>query len=184
MGIAVVLIVYAVALTVGAAVGSTLLGSVAFFLTKRSGSRRKRAVLASAVFPFACVLFAGGWFIAYSTINYLAFHRDPGIGDSWETPLPNGYALMMIDTTDQGTVYNSKTQFGDGSVVGREDAVFGVRQLQEARTLIFGARDTGYFDRIGQESNFVDSYFELDTSRNAQTEFKTLDDLRRRASSE
>ncbi len=184
MGIAVVLIVYAVALTAAASIGAAVLGLVAYFLTKRSGSRRKRAVLASALFPFACVLFAGGWFIAYSTLNYLVFHRDPGLGDTWETPLPNGYALMMIDTTDQGTVYNPKTQSGDGSVVGREDAVFGVRQLQVARALIFGARDTGYFGRIGRESKLVDSYFELNTSRNVQTQFKTLDELRERASSE
>ena len=184
MGLAVVLIVYAVALTVGASVGAALLGSVAYLLTKRSGPRRRRAVVASTLFPFACVLFAGGWFIAYSTLNYLVFHRDPALGDTWETPLPNGYALMMIDTTDQGMVYNPKTQSGDGVVGGRDDAVFGVRQLQVARDLIFGARDTGYFGRIGQESKFVDSYFELNTSRNVQTQFKTLDELRERASSE
>jgi hypothetical protein len=49
---------------------------------------------------------------------------------------------------------------------------------------IFGAGDTGYFGRIGQESKFVDSYFELDTKQNKVTEFKSLEDLRKRASSE
>jgi hypothetical protein len=184
MGIGVVLIVYAIALTLAALVGAILLGGLAYLLTKRSGSLRRRAVVVSALFPFACVLYAGGWFISYSTVNYLGFHRDPGLGDTWETPLPNGYALMMIDTTDQGTVYNPKTQPGGGLVVGRDDPVFGVRQLQVSNKLIFGARDSGYFGRMGQDSKFVDSYFELDTNRNAQLQFNSLDDLRMRAASE
>jgi hypothetical protein len=91
---------------------------------------------------------------------------------------------MMIDTTDQGTVYNPKTQPGGDLVVGRDDAVFGVRQLQVSNELIFGARDSGYFGRMGQESNFVDSYFELDTNRNTQLQFKSLDDLRKQATSQ
>lgn len=105
MGIAVVLIVYTIALMVGALVGAFLLGSAAYFLTKRFGQRRKRVVIASTLFPFACILFAGAWFIGYSTVNYIVFHRDPDLGDTWEMPLPNGYALMMIDTTDQGLIY-------------------------------------------------------------------------------
>jgi hypothetical protein len=184
MGMAVVLIVYAIALSLAALVGAILLGGLAHVLTKKSGSFRRRAVVVSAFFPFACVLYAGGWFICYSTVNYVVFHRDPGLGDTWETPLPNGYALMMIDTTDQGTVYNPKTQPGGDLVVGRDDAVFGVRQLQVSNKLIFGARDSGYFGRMGRDSKIVDSYFELDTNRNAQLQFKSLDDLRKRAASE
>jgi hypothetical protein len=183
MGIGFVLIAYAVAFTVAASIGAALLGTLAYVLTKRSG-RRKRAIAASALFPFVCALFAGAWFVAYATVNSLVFDRDPGLGDSWQTPLPNGYALIMIDTTDQGTVYNPKTQAKDGSIASRDDAVFGVRQLQVSQSLIFGARDTGYFGRTGQESKFVDSYFELDTKQNKVVEFKSLEDLRKRASSE
>jgi hypothetical protein len=128
-----------------------------------------------------CVAFAGGWFITYWVVNYEVFHRDPGLGDTWQTPLPNGYALMMIDTTDQGTVYNPNTQPFDGSIASRDDAVFGVRQLQVSNELIFGARDSGYFSRIGQESKAVDAYFELDTAKKTHTEFKTLDELQKRA---
>jgi hypothetical protein len=126
----------------------------------------------------------GGWFIAYAVINDLVFHRDPGLGDSWETPLPNGYALAMIDVTDEGTVYDPKTQSGRDSVSSRDDAVFGVRQLQVADHLIFGARDSGYFDRRGQNSNYVDTYFELDTAKKTHSEFKSLEELRRRAATE
>lgn len=181
MGIGVVLIVYAIGLMIAASVGAVILGLAVHFITKYGGPRRKRAIIASVIFPFACVAYAGGWFVTYAVINVEVFHRDPGLGDSWETPLPNGYELMMIDTTDQGTVYNPKTQPGGGSIVGRDDAVFGVRQLQVSKNLIFGARDSGYFGRIGQESTFVDSYFELNTTQKTHTEFKSLEELRQQA---
>lgn len=184
MGIVVVLIFYAIVLLIAASVGAAVLGGVAYVLTKSAGSKRKWAILVPILFPFACVIFAGGWFATYAVINYEVFHRDPMLGDTWETPLPNGYALMMIDTTDQGIVYDPKTQSDRGSVIGKEDAVFGVRQLQISDELIYGAWDSGYFDRIGQDSRFVDSYFELNTSQKTHTEFKSLEDLRRRGVSE
>jgi len=159
MGIVVVLIFYAIALTIAASVGAVILGSASYLLTRQLWPKSKRAVLVSILFPYLCVAFASAWFASYAFINYEVFHRDPGLGDTWETPLPNGYALMMIDTTDQGTVYDPKTQTGVDSVVGR-DAVFGVRQLQISNELIFGARDDGYFGRIGQESNVVNAYFD------------------------
>jgi hypothetical protein len=180
MGLGVVLIFYGIVLTVIAVIGATVLGTAAYFLARKSG-RWKRAVIAAAIFPFLCEGFAGAWFVVYAVINYEVFHRDPMLGDTWETPMPNGYALMMIDVTDEGTVYNPKTQPGGGLVVGREDAAFGVRQLQVRGNLIFGARDSGYFGRIGHDSKIVDKWFELDTSQNRSTEFASLEDLRREA---
>ncbi len=182
MGIGVVLIFYFIVLTVIASLGAVGLAALTYFLIRQSEHWR-RAVLAAALFPFVCEAFAGGWFIAYAFINYEVFNRDPMLGDTWQTPLPNGYALMMIDTTDQGTIYNPKTQSGDGSIVGRDDAVFGVRQLQVSKGLIWGARDSGYFSRIGQESKSVDAYFELDTAHHTHTEFKSLDQLQQEAAS-
>lgn len=179
-----VLIFYAVALSIAAAIGAVVLGGLAYLLTRRAAAGRKRAVFASALFPFTCVAFAGAWFILYAVINYTVFHRDPGLGDSWETPLPNGYALMMIDVTDEGTVYNPKTQGGGDVVVGQQDTVFGVRQLQVSGVRIFGARDSGYFGRIGQDSAAVDTWFELDTGKGAPVEFKSLDALRHHAAAE
>ena len=184
MGLGVVLIVYIVMLTIAASIGAIVLRTVTRVVIRSPGPKRERAALISVLFPFACVAFAGAWFIAYSVINEEVFHRDPMLGDSWETPLPNGYALMMIDTTDQGTVYNPKTQFGNGLVTNRDDAVFGVRQLQVAKELIFGARDSGYFGRMGEESKVVDSYFELDTSKSTHTEFKSLNEIQKRAADE
>ncbi|MGB0081712.1 MAG: hypothetical protein WBP90_09320, partial [Terracidiphilus sp.] len=184
MGILFVLIVYGIALSIAASVAAVTFGATSYYLTRRSGPERKRAILASIIFPFACVVFAGAWFVAYAITSYGVFHRDPGLGDSWEAPLPNGYALMMIDTTDQGTVYNPKTQPIEGGVVSTNDAEFGVRQLQVSKVLIYGARDSGYFNRIGQESNVVDTYFELNASQGTRTEFKSLNELRQRAASQ
>jgi len=182
MGIGVVLIFYFIFLTAVASLGAVGLGTLTYFLVRRSG-RWRRAVLAAVLFPFLCETFAGGWFLAYAFINYEVFKRDPMLGDTWQTPLPNGYALLMIDTTDQGTVYNPETQPGNGSVVSRDDAVFGVRQLQVSKELIFGARDSGYFNRIGQESKSVDAYFELDTTHRTHTEFSSLNQLQQEAAS-
>lgn len=61
-------------------------------------------------------------------VNEIVLHRDPGLGDTWHCPLPNGYALLMIDVMDHGWVYNPKTQPGD-SVTEREDSVAGVRKV-------------------------------------------------------
>ncbi len=152
MGILFVLIFYAIVLSVVAAIGSAVLGTAAHFMTRRFGGRHRRVVLCAAAFPFLCVAFAGAWFIGYAVINDTVFHRDPGLGDSWYTPLPNGYGLMMIDTTDEGTVFNPETQGGWGSMGSRYDTAFGVRQLQIAGKRMFGARDSGYFGRIGQDS--------------------------------
>ncbi len=184
MGIIVVLIFYAIALTILASIAAVVLGMLASFAAKKTPHQRRRAIAVSALFPFACVVFAGCWFVAYATMNGLVRHRDPGLGDGWETPLPNGYALMMIDTTDQGTIYNPKTQPGGGTITSREDAVFGVRQLQIAGPLAFGARDSGYFERIGQNSTAVDTFFELNTKQNKVDDFKTLSDLQHRATAQ
>ncbi|HZB87590.1 MAG TPA: hypothetical protein VE291_02930 [Terracidiphilus sp.] len=184
MGILFVLIFYAIALSIAAAIGSAILAAIAWRLTRNAPSQRRRAIIVSAIFPFACVAFAGVWFICYAVINYTVFHRDPGLGDGWDTPLPNGYALMMIDTTDQGTVYNPKTQGGWDSVGSQNDTEFGVRQLQVSGNRIFGARDSGYFARIGQDSTAVDTYFEVNTDTGVSVEFKTLGELRQHSAAE
>jgi hypothetical protein len=184
MGILFVLLFYAVVLTIAGGLAAAILGSIVFKLIPRSGIRRKRAVVVATLFPFVCVGYAGIWFIAYAAINDVIFHRDPGLGDSWYTPLPNGYALMMIDTTDQGTVYNPKTQPERNGVIGRDDAVFGVRELQVSGDLTFGGRDTGYFGRLGQESNTVDSYFGLNIKTGSHKEYLSLNELREHASAE
>src|SRR6187402_884504 len=178
MGIAVVLFFYAAVLSVAATFCALGLTTISAWLIKLGAPRRKRTLVIVALFPFLCVGYAGACFSTYAIINYKFFHRDPGLGDSWETPLPNGYALMMVDTTDQGTIYNPRTQGGYGVVTSSADSEFGVRQMQVANHLIFGARDTDYFNHIGQESTVVDTYFDLNTRTNTKVEYKSLAELK------
>jgi hypothetical protein len=117
-------------------------------------------------------------FVSHSIVNEVVFHRDPGIGDSWQCPLPNGYALLMIDVTDQGIVYNPKTQPAGGGVGEQEDAVDGVRVLQLAGRYIVGGTDSQAFAHLGRSEGRVDSYFLLDTMTGRRTRFSLLDELR------
>jgi hypothetical protein len=174
MGLFFVLILYAVIFSILAFVGAIVLGGFSYVLTRHAWPKSKRLVIASALFPFLCVIYAGGCFATYAVTNWKVFHRDPGLGDGWFTPLPNGYSLSMVDITDQGSIYSTVNP--DGQSV--ED---GVRQLQVYNNLIFGARDQGYFGRIGQSSSVVDSYFLLDTSDKSKTEFSSLEQLRQQA---
>jgi len=87
---------------------------------------------------------------------------------------------MMIDVTDQGWVYNPKTQPSD-SVIEREDAVSGVRSLQLAGRYILGGTDSKGFEHLGQETNQIDGYFILDTLSGKRTQFDSYDAFRNSA---
>lgn len=85
---------------------------------------------------------------------------------------------MMIDVTDQGWVYNPKTQPDHAGVIGREDAIYGIRNLQISGKYILGDIDTKSFEHLSQETDYVDSYFVWDTQTGKKAEFKTYDELR------
>ncbi len=87
---------------------------------------------------------------------------------------------MMIDVTDQGWVYDPKTQPGSG-VGEQEDAVAGVRKVQVAGRYILGGTDSKSSEHLGEENQNVDSFFILDTNAGRQTTFHTYDGLRSRA---
>jgi hypothetical protein len=144
-------------------------------------SAREKAIRFASVLPFVCFAWAGVIFVFQAVVNTTLLHRDVGLGDSSYCPLPNGYALLMIDVSDEGTVYNPKTQ--PGEVVGdREDAVSGVRKLQIAVPLIFGGIDSDYSKHFGQASPSVNRYFVLDTQTGKQVDFETEGKLRDAAS--
>ena len=69
MGLGVVLIFYAIAMTIAATVVAIVFGAVSYFLTRQSWPKSKRAVIASVIFPYVCVGFAGAWFISYAVIT-------------------------------------------------------------------------------------------------------------------
>jgi len=83
----------------------------------------------------------------------------------------------MIDVTDQGWVYNPKTQPGSG-VGEQEDAVAGVRNLQVVGRYILGATDSKAFENLGKDTNQVDAYFLLDTQSGKRKQFQNYDALR------
>lgn len=113
-----------------------------------------------------------------AVVNEGFLHRDPGAGDTWHCPLSNGYQLLMLDITDQGIVYNPRTQPNEDGVADQEDAVSSVRRLQVAGPYIFGGTDTHSFEHLGKESDRVDSYFMLDTRTGKRTILPDYDALR------
>lgn len=171
MGIVLVLVLWAVAGLILAALGAAGCGCITALLIRRATRGRRRVIIAASVFPFACLIWAGAVFGFQAIVNEGVLNRDLGMGDTWHAPLPNGYQIMMIDVSDQGWVYNPKTQRSSG-VMEQEDAVSGVRFLQVTPHHILGAVDSKAFDHLGSESDQVDRYFILDTLHGKRVNFK------------
>jgi len=180
MGLGIVLLFWAVVGVVVAGVGAATLGSAARLLTRDVTNGRRKVIAAASLFPFICLGWGGAVFVFQAVVNEGLLDRDLGIGDTWHAPLPNGFQIMMIDVTDQGWVYNPKTQPGS-DVHDQEDAVPGVSKLQVAGRYILGGTDSKSFEHLGQENENVDSFFILDTDTGRQTKFQTYDALRSRA---
>ena len=176
MGIGFVLLIGAVIGLVLSAVGGLILGFAAAYLTRGAGRRRKRLIVGASLFPLACLGWLGTVFTFQAVVNENVRHRDPGLGDMWTCPLPNGDALMMIDTTDQGWVYNPKTQ--SGGVSEQDDAISGVVALQVAGRYIFGGSDSAW---AGDADPRIDSYFLLDTQTGKHVSFSSYEALRSKA---
>ena len=176
MGIGIVLMIWAVVGAVLACIGAMVMGATTMFLTRKATKDRTLTLLASFAFPFGCAGWAALLFVFQALVNG-TMHRDPGLGDSWDCPLPNGYAIMMIDVTDRGWVYNPKTQ--SGGLSEQDDAVAGVLVIQVAGRYILGGADTRSFTEQGNDMNRVNSYFILDTQPGKKTSYPTIDELRR-----
>jgi hypothetical protein len=170
MGIGFILLIWAVAGALAAGIGAVVLGSTAAYLTRGSGHGRKRLILAASLFPFTCLVWAGAIFIFQAIVNETVLHRDAGLGDTRNCPLPNGYALLMIDTSDRGWIYNPKTQ-PEGAVVEQQDAVPGVRALQVAGRYTLGRADFHSLQQPVGRGDQISSYFLLDTHNTMQIRF-------------
>jgi hypothetical protein len=176
MGIGMVLLAGAVVGTVLAGIAGIAFGATTAFATKGVQDRRK-VILTASLFPFVCLVWTTIVFAFQAVINEELLHRDPGAGDAWECPLPNGYGLVMIDTTDHGWVYNPKTQVA-GGVAEQEDAPYGVRLLQVDGRYIVGGLDSKADEEDDRNSQRVDSYFLLDTQTGKRTNFPDYQSLR------
>jgi hypothetical protein len=174
MGIAVVLFVIFGSLLVGAAIfGLILFAATSFYLRTQAGKRWRTAGM-GALLPFGCVLYAGVWFLGYMTLNDKVFHHDPIIGDGWYTNIGHGYAVDMIDVTDQGTVHPTD---GPSNGLNNPDGLHGVRRLQVAGKWIFGSQDTNWFQALGSAIQAEDKFFAINTSDRSHKIFDTQGDL-------
>lgn len=175
MGIAFVLLFWAIGGTIFSTLVALVFGGATASLTRGVTNGRRRAIFLAGLFPFACLVWAAVIFIFQAFVNEGLLHRDPGIGDAWHCSLPNGYEILMIDVTDYGSVYNPKTQPVAGGVGEQEDAVFGVRSLQISGPYIVGAVDEREPPEI--ETSKIDSYFILDTRTGKRTTLRTYDSV-------
>jgi hypothetical protein len=180
MGLGIVLLFWLIIGTVLAAIGSVTLGGLATLFTRGVTKRRRLAILTAISFPWICAGWAGALFVFQALVNEGLLHRDLGLGDGWHAPLTNGYQVLMIDVTDQGWVYNPKTQGGSG-VGEQEDAVAGVATLQVAGPYILGGVDARPSEHLGTNSNPIDFYFVLDTQTGRKTVLPNYDALRNTA---
>lgn len=180
MGLLFVLMLWAIVGSVVAAIGAAVYGGSAAFFTRGTKEGRRRVVIAAGLFPFVCLGWGAGVFVFQAIVSEVLLHRDIGLGDTSHCPLPNGYQIVMIDVTDQGWVYNPKTQPGSG-ISERDDAIAGVRTLQVADQYVLGGTDSKAFDHQWQETDKVDGYFILDTVAGKHANFSTFDQLHARA---
>ena len=181
MGIGMVLFAAAVVGTVIASIGGSILGGATAWFTKGVQRGRRTAILVAIAFPFACLAWGGLVFAFQAVVNGMVLHRDAGLGDAFECPLPNGYALLMIDVTDSGWVYDPKTQRSNG-VSEQEDAPYGVRLVQVAGKYVLGGLDSKADDEAPHDAARVDSYFIIDGTTGKRTNFSTYNELGESAS--
>ena len=178
MGLGIVLLFWAVVGGILGVAGAAVFGGAAALLTRGVQVGRKRAILLSALFPFICLGWAGGVFVFQAIVNTGFLQRDIGIGDASTCPLPNGYALLLIDVTDYGTVFNPRTQSLDAGVADAEDSVAGVTKLQLAGPYMLGSANEHIFDDQFTRTKHLDTYFILDTKKGRHTTFASMDALR------
>jgi len=178
MGPLFVLIFWIIIGSLLSAIGGGLLACAVAFLLRGVEVGRKRAILLAGLLPaigfaylFVCVLLFSFWSAARG--------RDWGWGDTWDTPILDNYHLMMIDVTDDGTVYNhaNPAVYHDGGVAGspqQQDVVFGVRRLEVRPPYILGAASEDQsFPRKPAETLF----FILDTRTGLRTDLPSLSAL-------
>ncbi len=171
MGIGFVVIVFATLGSVAAVYGALILRTLVSYLTRKRSESNTDLLRFAFALPFLCLVWGVIVFAFQGVINVTVFHRDIGLGDGFECPLPNGYALSFIDTTEIGTLHKSST---DGGV---QD----VRFLQLADPYIVAASDSKAFDHFGQRTASVDTYYLIDERSGRQTQFRDMASLREAA---
>ena len=180
MGFGCVVLVWLSAGAVMAVIGAFILAYATRGLTKDATGPRKRAIVFAFIFPFFCFVWTGAVFAFQAYINESFLDRDAGIGDSWHCPLPNGYAITMIDVPDYGWVENERIYPHRGTHVEGEGSIGGVRLLQVSGAYLLGAADSNWSSRVtDHKGDFnVSFYFMIDTQAGHRSNFSTQEELR------
>ncbi len=181
MGIGFVLVIWGVVGLVMASVGSLVMrGVVAYFL--RGVADRGQLLRRATLFPVACLIWAGMVFVFQAVVNVVFLHRDIGIGDGFDCPLPNGYALSFIDVTEIGTLYKpANHSLWEDPQENAVNAINDVVVMQLTGPYVLGGSDSKRLEHFGQDNYAADTYFVLDTRTDKRTDFKTYAALREAA---
>jgi len=156
--------------------GGSAIAITAWLLLKNSTERSTFARRA-AFFPLKCALWAALIFVVQAVVNVTLLNRDAGLGDSFNIPLPDHYAICYIDETEYGLLYNPRTQLDQSSPRVQQDAIDAVRFLQMQGRFLAGSADTQFSKHFGLPGATVDQFFVIDTVTNERTEFASEQDL-------
>jgi hypothetical protein len=164
-----------------ASILAVLGGVIAAIRVPRGRPGRTRVILWTCVYPFAAFAWFLNVFVFQAYVNEALLYRDPWIGHTQQTPLPNGYAVLLIDEDHDGTIFNPATHFTVGSNddvhPDGPDAVSGVRVLQIAGNKILGgAGPLGQYSSPATRDR-IDYFFLLDTDAHTRANFQTYDAL-------
>jgi hypothetical protein len=181
MGIGLAIVSWCAKGTILALVLAVLAGTLTAIRIPRGRPGRTRLILWTCVYPFALFAWFLGVFVFQAYVNEAMLYRDPWIGGTMQTPLPNGYAVLLIDEDHDGTVFNPATHFtsssNDDVHPDGPDAVSGVRVLQIAGNKILGgAGPLGQYSSPASRDR-IDYFFLLDTDAHTRTNFQTYDAL-------
>jgi hypothetical protein len=169
--------------TLVAAGVALVLGRTTAFLTRHVREDRREVIRAARWLPFKCLLWIAVVFVSYWAVNIGVRHNTSLRGDTLTCQLPNGYAVAMIDWTDEGWLYDSRIR-GFGVIEGLGDqqgSISGVRLMQVAGKYILGASDSHLDSHVGTDSDYVDEYFILDTLTRNRADFTSYDLLKKAA---
>ncbi len=123
--------------------------------------------MSAAIFPGACLLWAGTTMVAGGIANELVFDRDSGLGDSFSVKLPNGYKLSAIDTLEYGSLHPP------GARESIADLVF----VQGEGHWILGETNNKRDPFRPPSQAAVTEYFLLDTRNGQKSSFAQKSDL-------
>jgi hypothetical protein len=140
MGPLFVLIIWAIVGTILSVIGGAVLVAITSFLTKGVENGRGRALAVAGLLPAAGFAYLFCCIIAFSI--WSGFRgRDLGFGDSWDTPIVGNYNLLMIDVTDQATIYDRQAP----NTYNASSAIQGVNLLEVRGPLLLGTSNNLFF---------------------------------------